>query len=441
MTAHRRPRRWKTLVGAGLAATLAGLVGFSPQAAASTEKVAIYIAVCDGNGATDTVKIKKINEDGSGLTVVGDTTVPHCVPNSPADRYLSGLSVSGQYVYFSWINGDFNGAGIGRLKTDGSGGAEVNFVTAPDEASYFQMAPRSLDGFLYLYVHNGRGGPINNLRIMRANQNTGALSDCYTPSGSPTRMNIGVGKDAVYYATSVSNQKLYKVSSDCASSSVVSDFEIAPSPQMLHVLVDTRFESLASLVSESDDALFVYTKHAVNETVGLSQMSTSSGLSNFQQHLYQADDGAADSQVWGFNYLYFKDAFASKMFRVAPGGTPQQVFAEHITGILHHMSVVKETTVPATAPETPTPAAPVTKAPLTVSKKGVTSKQIVRELGLKTPKGSKISFAVAKKAQKFCTIKRNRVVATRAGKNCRITVTVTPKKGKAIKRTAVLKTS
>lgn len=434
-TQIRRRRRWRFTLAAILTAGIAGLVSTtSSTVSASTEKVVIYFAVCDGSGASDTVKIKKINEDGTGLTVVGDTTIPHCIPNANATRYLSGLAVSDGYAYFSWITGDFASAGIGRIKTDGTGTAELSYVTAPAGVGWFQMSPTPLNGYLYVYVHDGGQTP-SNFRIMRMSTASGQLSNCYTPSGSLNAMSIGVGKDAVYYSsasTEISdNQKLHKVSGDCSSASEVANLNNFGGTGMLHVF-ETSF--IATLVAESTDKMFLTTNHAVNNTYGLSSFDTAGSISNFQAHLFGAtsnpNDGPA-SVVWGFNYLYFKDSGATKMYRVAPGGVPEQIFADHIKGVLHHFSVVKETSTPP----------PVAKTPLVIGKKGVTGKQIASDLGVTIAKGSKIKLTVAKSSRKVCTVKKSRVVSTKAGATCKVTVTITPKKGKAIKRTTSFTTS
>jgi|GEM_PF-5773167 len=437
-TTHQgQRRRWRFAIAVALSACVVGLVSVAPSSvSASTENVVIYFAVCDGSGATDTVKIKKINEDGTGLTVIGDTTIAHCV--QPATRYLTGLAVSGDYAYFGWINGDFASAGIGRMKTNGTGTVEMNYAVAPAGVGWFQMSPTPLNGYLYVYVHDGGQSP-SNMRIMRMSIASGELSDCFTPSGNTNDMSIGVGRTAVYFSRSAElgvDQKLYKVSNDCSAASEVIDFEMAPTaPAMLH-----RFNTgySATLLAESDSNTFLYTKRDVDsaDVYGISQVDGSATLSGFQQHLYRAEDGFADSQVWGFNYLYFKDGAARKMYRVKPGGTVERAFEAQIPGdyALHHFSVVKETVAPATPP-------PATKAPLLVSKKGVTGKQIASDLGLTIPKGSKVKLVVAKKSRNACAVKKKRVVSTKAGKNCRVTITITPKKGKAIKRTTSFTTS
>lgn len=427
---HRR--KWRLAIVAALCAGVAGLVSMTPSnVSATTENVVIYFAVCDANTASDTVKIKKINEDGTGLSVVGDTTIAHCV--QPATRYLTGLAVSGEYAYFSWINADGSGAGVGRIKTNGTGTAEINFASAPAGVGSFQMSPTPLNGYLYAYVNDAGGqGPVNS-RIMRVALSTGVVTNCYTPSGTVVAMNIGVGKDAVYYSTitqedALKSQLIMKVSADCSTASQFLNLADLAPDGLTHQFTT---EGLATLVAESDANMFLYTQ-TLNQPAqyGLSQVSTSGTISTIQSNLFKASDGRADSQVWGFNYLYFKDGGATKMYRVAPGGAPEQVFADHIKGVLHHFSVVKE---PVTTPNT--------KTPLLISKKGVTGQEIAADLGLTIPKGSKIKLVVAKKSRKACAVKKKRVVSTTAGKDCRVTITITPKKGKAIKRTTSFTTS
>lgn len=431
-TQTRRRRRWRFTLAATLTAGIAGLVSASPSTVfASTEKVVIYFAVCDGSTSSDTVKIKKINEDGTGLTVVGDTTIDHC-DNNTATRFFSGLAVSGDYAYFSWISRDASAAGIGRISTSG-GTAEVNFANAPAGIGWFQMSPTPLDGHLYVSVYDA--GP-SNYRIMRLAISSGQLSDCYQPAGSTTAMSIGVGKDAVYYATSANQQKLYKVSNNCTSSSEAFDFNVGSEGIVFEF---DLAESSIGVIAESDNHRFLKSIHMVNTTYQLLQVDkNATALEAGMPRLGTTADPSDQptSQVWGFNYLYFKDGAARKMYRVKPGGTVERAFEAQIPGehILHHFSVVKEIVTPATPP-------PATKAPLVISKKGVTGKQIARDLAITIPKRSKITLTVAKKSRKVCAVKKSRVVSTKKGKTCRVTVTITPKKGKAIKRTTSFTTS
>lgn len=459
-TTHtQQHRRWRFAIAAALSTTVAGLASITPSSvSASTENVVIYFAVCDGSGGSDTVKIKKINEDGTGLAVIGDTTIAMC--GDAPETYFSGLAVTKEFSYFSWYRMNGSGAGVGRISNDGSSPLNINYMTLPTSPliSWFQMSPKVLNGHLYLNVSN-LGSPQAH-RIMRGSLTTGTLETCHQPEdlGDSGSLSIGVGRDSVYFAAfktgdALSATKIYKT--DCTSTTVASDFGIAAGAAMFHRpfvgpidwdadgnQINNPSVQTSTLIAESDSTSYIYTIKSTTsqkDTAGISTVSNIN-LTDFANHgaVVGGSDFTdfTDSQVWGFNYLYYKDGAARKMYRVKPGSAPERAFASQIPGdhILHHMSVVKETVTPASTP-------PTTKAPLLINKKGVTGKQIASDIGVTIPRGSKIKLAVAKNSRKVCAVKKSRVVAIQKGKNCRVTITITPKKGKVIKRTTSFTTS
>lgn len=400
---------------------------------ASTKKVAIYFAVCDGSTASDTVKIKKIYEDGTGITTVGDTTIAHC--GGTATTFLSGLAVSGDYAYFSWLKEDGSSAALGRIKKDGSSSAEVNYISAPVGVGYLQISANPLDGNLFALMASGsfKAG-LTDYRISKISISESAIQTCHTPSNTSV-MAFGVGRDAIYFSVQTPTRPdtelttIYRLPSNCSSPTLAADLmDDLKGVGAFHTM-DSGSPN-ASLITETDSEILVST--VKNQTVqGLSKFKKGETLTEFQEHVVKLDNEFVGRAVWGFNYLYFKnDQGANTMYRTKIGGQPEQVFAEHIKGILHHISIVEETVV-ATVP------APKS---LEVSKRGITAKQFAKELGIKIPKNSKVKFTIAKRSVKNCEIKKSRVVSKRAG-TCRITMTITTNKGKVIKRTKTLTTS
>ena len=462
-----RPSRSRRLgIALAVASTtlLAGLgVNWSPTSAADTE-VRIYFAICESDTASATVKIKRVKEDGSGVTTVGDTGIANCATGSQPATYFSGLVVHGGFAYYSWFKADGSGGGLGRMSTSDPASPELNFASAPAGTGWFQVAPRSINNYLYFYVHNGGGAP-SNLRVMRMATSGSTVSACFTPTGSPNTMSIGIGKDAAYFATDINDKKLYKIAADCSAATEYLDLANGNGDAIVHSF-DTSFG--IDVVAESNSRLYLNTKHLVTNKFGISHVDNGGNASAFVGHgtTVATDNNPLESQVWGVNALYFKNGAATKMFKVAPGGSATEVFASQMTGILHHMSVVEEVpTVATTTTSTTTTTTSTTVAPTTtstvaattttsttstttttappaapvVSRAGLTASRIASHVKLTVAKGSRVSLAVASTSKRFCAVRGSKLISLKAGR-CRVTVTVTPSRGAKRKATVTLVT-
>ncbi|MFM8794436.1 MAG: cadherin-like beta sandwich domain-containing protein, partial [Acidimicrobiales bacterium] len=93
------------------------------------------------------------------------------------------------------------------------------------------------------------------------------------------------------------------------------------------------------------------------------------------------------------------------------------------------------TSTPATSP--PATAAPAPVAPSPTTKKAVTAAAIAKYAGLTVASGSRVTLKVAASSAKNCKATVTSVKGLKKG-SCRVTVTVTPKKGKATSRTVTL---
>jgi hypothetical protein len=97
------------------------------------------------------------------------------------------------------------------------------------------------------------------------------------------------------------------------------------------------------------------------------------------------------------------------------------------------------TTAPATAAAgSGSSAAPVSVAPVVSSKKAATGSAIAKYAKITVAAGSRVSLKVASSSVKYCKVSGTSLKGVKAG-SCRVTVTVTPKKGKAVSRTVTLK--
>lgn len=433
---------------------IAGISTAVPHSSqASTAEVRVYFAVCDGSGASDTVKIKRINEDGSNAATIGDTTIAYCADSAPT-TYFSGLAVHDGFAYFSWMKADGSAAGVGRMSTTESGSVNLNYATAPAGVGWLQVAPRVLNNYLYFYAHDGGQSPTN-LRVMRVPLTGGTIATCFAPSGTqssgdPTSMAIGVGNDAVYYAfdtfTTTFSQRLYKVASDCSSSTVHIDLADGNGDSISRSFV-TEFSP--SMFAESSARMYFATRYAGgNNNYGISHIDAGKTATSFVTNgTANSPDGTAiPVLVWGVNRLYFKNGTATKMYAVTPGSEPVEVFASHIKGKLHHISVVTETpvvpttttvaaTTTTTVPAPTTTVAPVVTRRTVKLKSGATVKPLIksaprRSLTAKTllqlPKGA-TATRITSTTPSVCSVKGTTLRTLKKGR-CRYSVVISHKK-------------
>ena len=96
--------------------------------------------------------------------------------------------------------------------------------------------------------------------------------------------------------------------------------------------------------------------------------------------------------------------------------------------------------VPATSlAATPaTRGATVAAAPVVSTKRAATGSSIAKYASLTVASGSRISLKVASSSARYCKVKGTSLIGVKAG-SCIVTVTVTPKKGKAVSGTVALK--
>lgn len=479
----RSIRRTAALAGSVLAIS-AGFVGLGGSPASADDPVIVFYTQCDEMNATATVKVKRINEDKTGATVIGDTGIADCgaFTDPIPEYYHSGFAAVGEYGYVAWQKSSGADAGIARIRLDGSSAVERTFVDLPDSIVRFQMSPKPVDGHLYFYADSGQIDPNNPMaygraapRIMKVNVSTKAVSTVYTPdSGDPNNpvltMSFGVGKDALYFSTDATSGKdLERVTFNGQRTGVVLSLGTADNTT---VFLNGQG---ANLVSESSDTLFLYTQDDFAQTgtgrLGFSTAGATNPSASFSKFAalpgveYNANNGWPSFPVWGENFLYYKNVTGKQISRTTKDGDVQDNYFATIVkdGWIHHISPAKASTVTVTTTTTtssttsttaaanttsstptssaaPTTVSPTTTQPApTVPKKGgLAGAAIARFLSMTVPKGAKVGLKVAPASKKVCTVKSGKLLGLKPG-NCKVTATVTPKKGKSTKKSTTLK--
>ena len=115
-----------------------------------------------------------------------------------------------------------------------------------------------------------------------------------------------------------------------------------------------------------------------------------------------------------------------------PATSPPATVAPQLDTTTTSVPVANTTAPPAT---TPVPTVPA--APSLTTKKSATGSAIAKYAGLTVASGSKVTLKVAASSVKVCRVSGTSVKGLKKG-SCRVTVTVTPKKGKAASKTVTL---
>ena len=100
--------------------------------------------------------------------------------------------------------------------------------------------------------------------------------------------------------------------------------------------------------------------------------------------------------------------------------------------------VVPSTVAPVNAPVVALVSVPVATSPKLTTSKSSTAKSLATFAKLVVPPSSKISLKVASSYAKYCKVSGTTLKGLKAG-TCKVTVTVTPKKGRATSKTVTLK--
>jgi hypothetical protein len=91
------------------------------------------------------------------------------------------------------------------------------------------------------------------------------------------------------------------------------------------------------------------------------------------------------------------------------------------------------------APSVVTVVAPVVTTPRVAAKSRTSAASVATQAGVSIPAGAKVALTVAKASRKICRVTGGRLVALAPG-NCQVTVSVTPKKTKQVKKPKAVRT-
>lgn len=279
-------------------------------AVATAQGATVFYTACDGTGASDTVKVKKVEEDGSGAATVADTTLLGCGAYSPSLRWPSGLAVNDGYAYFSWQSSAGNG--IGRVSLTG-GAANVEFIAGPASAQALRLNSTVAGGYLYAYVDDSYpSSPPVAAGIVRVPIGGGSFSSVYAAPGSAPYMSFGIAADSLYFASDTTSDSMTLMKSNLDGSGATSAF--LGFGAGAHMGVGAN----ASLVTGTSDKQFVYSLDSGQN--GYSIIQPVSLFNNFTSYGAVPKSAASvDGQVWSGSYLYFTQADAVTGSNVAIG--------------------------------------------------------------------------------------------------------------------------
>ena len=438
------------VAGVATALLIGGAVVTDASGVRAADKVIVFYAACDGTGASDTVKIKRVDDDATNATLIGDSGVADCQGGSATpSRHFAGFAVSGEHGYFGWFDHNGAEAGVGRIRLDGTGAATLAWHTAAGPVSQLVIAPTVAGGSVFMYLNdaNFAGTGVNNPRIAKVSVSGAAFTDSVVTAGAGSlALTFGVGRNRLLWTDdSLLNQTLKSTAFDGSGTATV----------MTLTNNDFLAFDYAAMAAESDTKIFVRAGDTGDGSVGISAIATASPGSSFTRPvapLPAADPAQSVMKiVWGGNHLYYIDPTARKIGRTTDTGPGDlsTFSAVAATGPLHAISPAWASTVTVTAPVvattvpatgTPTTVTATTTAPRTapvIGKSGTTHKALASWLGLSVPKGARVSAAVAASSRTNCRVSGAKVVALKSGR-CRVTVSVTPVKGKKKSKTTTL---
>lgn len=275
-------------------------------AAASAQGATVYYSACDALTSTETVKIKRVSEDGSGAATVADTTVAACGDYYSSARWVTGLAIHDGYAYFSWLAPAGSSTGIGRVPLDG-GAADISFIPGPTGVPYLKMNANVADGHLYAYADDGAsGGDRSNPRVVRVSPAGGAFATVIA-GANPGNVGFGIANDALYYSDN-NVATLLKRNLDGGGSAQ----NVYPAGFPFGSWL--KQSQNASMVAGSSSVLFLDTLDTApltNDVYGISTLTPASSPTSFSAYGLVPQSYATAEQVWSGSYLYFAQAASS----------------------------------------------------------------------------------------------------------------------------------
>lgn len=325
---------------------------------ATAQGATVFYAACDALSDTDTIKIKKIEEDGTGAATVADTTIRYCGALTPS-RYFTGLAIHDGFAYFSWLSYPMpsSSTGIGRISLLG-GAPDFDFIPGPSGARFLRLNANPTAGYLYAYADDGFA---TNARVVRIPV-VGGSYQTVVP-GVSMELSFGIASGKIFHSI-MGGQNLYERNLDGTNSRTVFAGDLGSSPTA--VLYVGNSGGGASLVAGSSSKLFALTAPTYGDNFGSTGISTlNPATTPFTANPYgavPAVSGMADrpgNQVWSGSYLYFtqSDSYGTDaaIGRVKEDGTDLK--RDWVTAAMVHQIAIGTMPTPTT---TPTPGPSVT---------------------------------------------------------------------------------
>lgn len=183
-----------------IAPLLVTLVLALPATAAANDQT-VHAAICDGSGASDTVKVKRLTAAG-GATPVVDTGVANCGVGIGGEAFR-GLASDAEYVYFAAARTDISQVRIARVRRDGSA-LEPSFITLASPVRNIHLSPVVASGHLFAYVDNCTpilcdAGTLGTAKVLRIPAGGGPSTTVVHAPADSNAIPFGVGYDGVYF--------------------------------------------------------------------------------------------------------------------------------------------------------------------------------------------------------------------------------------------------
>jgi hypothetical protein len=226
------------------------------------------------------------------------------------------------------------------------------------------------------------------------------------------------------------------------------------------ILLDVDVPVIASATAEQVGAYIVLTLAATDGESGLSKIEVNNGSKTVDVDfaasvLVKASDiglGASASSLrkmaLGSLKIRVSDKAGNKSSWTSLGTTAAPVVTTTVAPVVTTTvapvvtttvaPVVTTTAVPVNAPTVAPLLVPALTSPKLTASKSASAKSIATFAKLKVLSTSKVGMKVVASSAKFCRVSGTTLKGLKAG-SCKVTVTVTPKKGKAISKTVTMK--
>jgi hypothetical protein len=205
-------------------------------------------------------------------------------------------------------------------------------------------------------------------------------------------------------------------------------------PLSQEVTFDSALPVISNVSATRTDGALSFSLSATDQHSGVSKVEISNGTTTVE-HAYAT---SINSSLSGSNFSVrvmdlagnwsnAQNIAAANVTTPPPASAPNQV-TDSVPGPSGAVSGSNTVVAPAPPP-----------VPRVAMKSKTAGASIARQAGVSIAPGSKVSISVAKASKKICRVSGGRLVALKPG-NCQVTVSVTPKKTKILKKPKAVRT-